>query len=674
MLATINSLANTENTHMSQENKNNISCVPMTVSQYLIAEGCNYSIQDPDLQNPDLASWSVVNIEDNNSIIGYHNEYSTTPDTNYEAIVNKAQAELEDALFAKDQTITKQTIFSLINNQMYPLLFIDILNNLLIQNKATYLKTLFFDHTIYNENILNYLLQDQLNSEQNIDLIKQLATAGASVTIEYIELLLNLSDKNFINQQLNLLYCSNLLHNVLNEAVDQDRLDTATNIYYIHNFCTIKLLNYLLEDLFTNKFDLISFKRLIYDGATIKTSTMQRLIASEDTNKINNILTLLTNHSLFYTTLTFMLAASFKQKNISIEQMLRKSYRISSNSLLLNSLQDITNIDFINRLITLGASITKDKIYKVLTKYSQELNDSHFFLDLYLQIKQINFNKEIKKTIKRFLICELEKTRNIKIAATASNIIRLLYDKHSFYTIKSLNYLLESLFINKFNLKLFDKLIDDGATVQTSTLQKLVASESTNEIKNIITLLDNNKRSKELLTSILNIAIDQNKISIVKMLNKYYNIYTTTFLNYLLLNSLQDITNIDVINELIEFGATITNKEICEFLTVYTQQLTDNQFLDFYLKLEQINFSKENKEDIKFFWQRRLKQKYHIAVSGNTLNIVRSLYLEHGFITQTSLNYILTYETSSEVRYSAEILFEQKYKYKSTLEDIANNL
>ena len=87
------------------------------------------------------------------------------------------------------------------------------------------------------------------------------------------------------------------------------------------------------------------------------------------------------------------------------------------------------------------------------------------------------------------------------------------------------------------------------------------------------------------------------------MLDEYYNFYTNASLNYLLLKNLQDITDIDYINELIESGATITNKEMHELLTVYALQLTNDQFLEFYPKLEQINFSEETKKAIKLFWQ-----------------------------------------------------------------------
>jgi hypothetical protein len=400
MFTTIKSSFNTENTQLYPENHNSSSCVPVTVNQYLIAEEPDYSTP-----NSESDSWSVVDIADHNSNISHENEYSTTQDTNYESIVKKAQNELEDALFTKNHDIAKQTMSLLINNPVYPNLFIDILNNLLIQNKTTHIKTIFFEHKTYNTDTLNYLLQDQLNREQNIMLIKKLVAKGASLTIEDVELLLQSNDHTLKNKQLNLLYYSDLLHSLLNEAVDQDRLDIIANIYYMHNFATTKSLNYLLEDLFTYEFDLISFNQLITDGATIKTSTLQKLIASEDIDKIGKIINSLVSHNLYNTILTSILTIAIDQNKTSIVKMLDEYYNFYTNAslnyLLLKNLQDITDIDYINELIESGATITNKEMHELLTVYALQLTNDQF-LEFYPKLEQINFSEETKKAIKLF--------------------------------------------------------------------------------------------------------------------------------------------------------------------------------------------------------------------------------------------------------------------------------
>jgi hypothetical protein len=467
-------LTNTETTYNHTENQVNSNYIPENVCMHLTTEEHNYAKTSKCL----LDSCVVVDTTEHNYInnIQSLNEI-TTPD-DYASTVTILQKSLEKVISTNNDTKIKEMIFLLEGNTGYSDLLLDILNSFIIQNNNKALIFLFLNYGIYTTKILNYLLQNQLNSELNTLLIQKLIDAGAKLTIEDIELLIQNNDSNLNNQQLKILSDFNLLSHILDEAIDQDKL----------------------------------------------------------------------------------------------------------------------------------------------------------------------------------------------------GLIECIYDEYGFFTPKSINYLLENLFINAFNITSFNKLIADGAIIEMSTLKKLVASEDINKINNILTLLTNHKAYEKTLTSILYNAINMDKIAIVQLINTQYQFLTKPHLNYFLLKSLKNITDITTINQSIALGATITHPHIYKFLNNYSPQVTDEHFLDFYIQLERIDFSEKTKNIIKSFWQHKLQTTMKIIVSGNTLDIIKSLYFEHGFITQLSFDYILAYETNSEVRFSAEILFEQKYKYKSRLEDISSNL
>jgi hypothetical protein len=401
MLTKIEPLISTENTSNTPKPQHNSIRVSVIVKRH------SEDQHNDTATSSKLSSCSVVNTDDYNSSINQHNKDTTTQPADYLSIITASQNFLELILLDKKTFIVKETISSIKNYALYPHLFIDILNSYLIQEKTDIIKDLFFNHNIYTENILYYLLQDQLNGEQNMALIKKLTAKGANLTVDDIASLLQLNDNDLKNQQLKILSECNLLHDILNEAVAQDQLGIVINLYSNHSFATIESLNYLLENLFVNKFFNVEvFNGLIEYGATVTEATLKKLVLSENTKQLNNIIALLVNHPLYYNVLTSILTVTINHNKIATMQMLKKTHTFyvdnSLNFLLLNKLQDnIINIDFINKLIELGAIITENNINQFLTNHKIQVTYKHF-LDFYIQLEQINFNKGIKEAIKYF--------------------------------------------------------------------------------------------------------------------------------------------------------------------------------------------------------------------------------------------------------------------------------
>ncbi len=451
---------NIEEAHNKPESqKNNNSVAIANVTPYLIITEHKHHT------NISESPYSVADITDHSSSLLPSSEERAIAESNdYTSMIKTSQDLLDNALLSKNKSKTEQAIKLIANNNTYPHLITDIINSYLIQNNTVTLKTLFFDYNHYNENMLSYLLKDQLNNGKNRESIEKLVNAGAKITLEDFELLLQSTDNNSTKQQLHILKSISLLYDILNKAIYLDKLDLIKKVYFTHHITTISLCNYLLTNLFANEFNLDLFNNLIASGANITKNTFKQQVLSEDINKINNIATVLTKHKLY----------------------------------------------------------------------------------------------------------------------------------------------------------------------------------------------------NKVLNTILDLAIQHNKVAIMQMLYTQYNFFTDASLNYLLLHNLNDTPNIDILNELIESGATITNNNLTQWLYYCARSMTDNQFLDFYTKLEQINFSQTSKNTIRLCLQQILRNTRNISVTGD--------------ITPSTLDYILTHEPRPEVRDYAEIIFEQKYQYKKRLNDIANNL
>jgi hypothetical protein len=428
-----------KNTNTYQENSLNTSCKAIDIdTEYLIAEK-DYAIDNKPLST----SYNILGTTNNDYINTFNQPVAISQSKKCIEAIQSAQTVLETTMLSNDKSVVKKTIELLRHNAEYPNLLTDMLYHYLTQNKISTVQQLAIDYDFYNKTTLNILLQKQLSGEQDTSLIKQLVSKGASLSIDYIESLLQLEDNNLIRKHLKTLYKCDILYTILNYALDKDILDIIEKIYF-NGYATLKTLNYLLEKLFSNEFNIKSFNNLIKEGAKVTESSLTKLLNSTDTDKIKNVLNLLTDHELYNTVLTAMLSHALNQDQTEIVRFFYLEYNFftaySLNYLLLNDITNTTNIAFINGLLAKGAIIEKNKLVELLNDYF-ELTPIKSFIDLYTQLHHANFNPETKESIKTLLQALLQKNIGITIEGSNLNIIETLYFDYSIISQSTFDYI-----------------------------------------------------------------------------------------------------------------------------------------------------------------------------------------------------------------------------------------
>ncbi len=385
---------------------------------------------------------------------------------------------------------------------------------------------------------------------------------------------------------------------------------------------------------------------------------LDNALLSKNKSKVEQAIKLIANNNMYPHLLLDIINSYLIQNNTATLKTLFFDYNHYTENmlscLLKDQLNNEQNMELIDKLINVGAKFTVED------------------LELLLQSTDDNLKKQQLEILESAEL--LHDIVNQAVYLNKLDLIKKLHFTHCFATLKSCDYLLADLFSNEFSLELFNHLIVSGAKVKKSTLDKLVLSENTNQINNIATVLTKHKLYNKVLNTILDLAIKHNKVAIIQMLYTQYNFFTDVSLNYLLLHNLNDTSNIDILNELIGLGATLTNSDLTQWLYYCAESMADEQFLDFYIKLEQINFSQTFKDTIRLCFQQILLNTRNISVTGDDLNTIGPLYFYYGYITPSTLGYILKHEPRPDVRLYAEIVFERKYQYKKQLNDIANNL